>query len=1071
MFKNGAGKRFSAALFVFGAVILSALAQTVNVVPFSDDFESYANGTPLIDGLNGWYASSNSVVVQQDVVYAGAKAAMVPPDSTLSNRFNPTANSNLLVTMYLQPSLDDLSRVADTFLATNSTAIFYVGSNGYCMVFNGTNGWTELTNTTAGAAATRISSNTWSRFDLRIDHASRIWALAVSNQILSTNLAFATNNSSFSGFDVYNLGAVQQTNYDSFTNYLDNVSVSYFPTLAMDSSTNISRTILAGQNVPSNSFHVWNSAGSTTMRFTNTVSYIDAGTYTNWLSVTPTNSTSQGELKTVWLIFNTTNLPMSGQPYHAVVQIDADDIQFGMPAFNSPQTIDVFVYVNNFPSLGVSPTSLNNTVSVGYRASVQQIYVANTSPAPRIAMAYSIASQTNWITVSPSSGSVVDETNTIAFTYLTENLLPGWHTGIVTVTASGVATQNVEVVMRVNSKPGLSWNAGQRTWTNAIIEGETLAGFTFDVWNSSAAPTGTMNFALGSDVDWLSLSPASGSSYGNYQNISLNYLNVSALNPGVHTGTVTLTGVDASTGAAASNSPLTMVAVLTVRGRGTLAIDISSLSNSVLENYGATNAAAFNIWNEAGAPRDGLLYTVSPDVSWLTVSPSSGTVTNNTNSITVVWASGNNAAGTYSGHITVDATDQLTGSRARNAPKTIDVQLTVLSRTPVNFEKPGIYGTLQIGQTLFALNGLWQNMDRLTFTYQWQYANNMSGAGLANLSGETASNYVVSAAIKGKYMRIAVTAHDNNPTPRSAVAYSDLLPSAKIKATAGDFNGDGITDIWFFDSGTGMWRASFAANSFAEGQFGSAGMLDVPGDYNGDGILDLGLFDPANAMWYILYLPSGPSLSGSMFGGLTEETQATPVPNDYDGDGQSDVALYWQGYWAILYSTLGRIVVVPPVASSSAIPAPADYDGDGITDLAVYDAGLWTIRDVYGEEWSMRFGSSAWLPAPDDYDGDNIADLCIYSQTSNVWSMLYSTSGATTNSVFRSPTRTFGSSLGHNLPRQGYYDHDQYCDPATFHYSADNDVVIWCITRSSNTNFSYNGQTYQKSIGKWRVSW
>jgi len=239
-------------------------------------------------------------------------------------------------------------------------------------------------------------------------------------------------------------------------------------------------------------------------------------------------------------------------------------------------------------------------------------------------------------------------------------------------------------------------------------------------------------------------------------------------------------------------------------------------------------------------------------------------------------------------------------------------------------------------------------------------------------------------------------------------------------------------------------------------------MIDVPGDYNNDGILDLGLYEPASAMWYILYLPSGPSLQGSLFGGLTEETQATPIPADYDGDGQSDIALYWQGYWTILYSTLNKIVIIPPIAGTSGTPVPNEYDGDGISDLGVYDSGLWTIRNIYGEEWTRRFGDATRLPASADYDGDNIADLCVYSPISNVWQMIYSSTG-TTNST------SFGPISLSKIPRQGYYDHDRYCDPATIQYS--DDFVIWNVTRTTDSNFTFRGQSYQKSINKWRVSW
>lgn len=1060
---------FAAWITVLAGLATSAALAVTNTVPFSDDFESYSNNTPLIDGTNGWYASSSAVIVQNNTVYSGTKAARIPPANSLSNLFTQVFDSNIWVSMRARPSLDDISGMADDQIASNDTAIFYVSTSGYCVVYNGANGWTELATKLGGAAAPQITNNAWARLDLRLDHSNRCWALFANYQLLSTNIAFAnTNWNSFSSFNVQ--GADRE-----LTNYLDVFSVSYatpsnlmaqtnnwVPVLATD-VTNINRAIWEGQNAASNVFHVWKDSGYLPLLFTNTITYTNCGVWTNWLSVIPVNSTSYGELKTVWLAFNTTNLPASNQAYQATVRIDGTDGYFGLPASNSPYAISVALLVQGAPRLWVAPLYLTNAVTVSHRPLDQTIAIANTSVPPRPAMAYSVVAQTNWISIAAGSGSVVDETNAVALAYPTENLAPGWHTGLVAVTASGIATQNVQVLMRVNQLPVLAWNAGQRTWTNIITEGENISSFTFDVWNGSAAPTGTLQFTLADDVNWLSLSPVSGTSSGARQTITVAF-DVASLPPGGYTGAVTYAGVDQSTATPASNSPLTIVAEVSIRGRATLFTDLASVTNSVLENMGATNAASFKIWNGATPPRGGLNYSITSYADWLSVSPASGIITNQTNTIATIWLSGDRAPGTYSGYVIVDAIDQLTGNPANGAPQTINMQMTVLSRTPVNYEKPTISGVPFIGQTLDANNGLWQNVSRLTFAYQWQHANNTAGGGLANVAGATASNHVVTADEKGKYMRIAVTATDNYPAPRSATAYSDLLSSDKIKAAPGDFNSDGIADLWFFDPLTGMWRAAFAANSFGQGQFGSAGMLDVPGDYNGDGILDLGLYDPAQAMWHILFLPAGPGLSGSLFGGLAEETQATPVPQDYDGDGQTDIALYWRGYWAILYSSLNRIGITPPIADSAATPAPGDYDGDGAVDLGAYHAGLWTIRNGQGQQWSTSFGSAAWLPAVGDYDGDAVADLGIFNQTSNVWALLYSSTGLTN-------ARSFGASSGANRPRQGYYDHDRYCDPATLQYSADGDFVIWNVTRTADTNFSFRGQSYQKSIDAWRVSW
>lgn len=1083
MSTNRTEKYCSAAILAAGMMILTAAAEKTNDVPFADDFEVYTNRTPLIDGTNGWYASSNAVIVQTNIVYTNgvsAKAASIPPDCFLSNRFNKISNSNIWLTMHIRPARDNLGNAADYYVTNNQSAVFYVNTGGYCVAYNGTNGWNEFSELMDGGGAPQIGSNEWGRIDLRLNTSNHTWALFVNHQLLSTNLAFADSNySSFAGFEILGPGE-KDTNYPaSFaaTSYLDNVLVDYLapsditaatnnwrPFMEMD-LTNISRTIWKGQSASSNSFHVWKSAGCLPLDFTNTITYTNCGGYTNWLSITPANDTSHGEQRTAWIVLtNTVNLPVSNQPYQALVQIDGADGFMGVSASNSPQSILVSVLVQGLPpSLQVLPLALTNTVTAGHNPPGQNIYIANTSATPRVSMTYAITSDKEWITPGAASGSVVDETNEIALAYSTAGLAPGWHTGVVTVTASGIATQQVQVVMRVNSRPGLAWTAGQRAWTNIITEGTTLPGYTFEVWNSSGAPTGTMQFALSDNADWISLSPVSGESSGDRRTISVTY-NVASLAPGGYTGTVTLAGTDEATGLAASNSPLKIVADLLVRGKASLAVDTDSLSNSVMANCSVTNLAAFNVWNDAGVPRGGLNYSITSQADWLSISPSSGLLTNETDTITVIWSAGSRAPGTYNGSIIVDATDELSGSRARNAPWTINVRMTVLSRSPSNYEKPTIYGAPYIGQTFTARKGLWQNMDRLTFTYQWQRANDPAGNGLTSLAGEITSNHVITAADRGKYLRIAVTATDPVPPPNSATAYSDLEPVAKIRAAPDDFDGDGIADLWFFDPATGMWRGAFNANAFAEGQFGWTGVTAVPADYNGDGILDLAFYENAHAMWYVYVMPSGPIINGSLLGGMTEETQATPVPADYDGDGCADVALYWRGYWAILYSSLNRIVILPPIAGMGAVPAPEDYDGDRLTDIAVYDSGLWTVSNAFGEVWSVSLGSSAWLPVPGDYDGDNIADIGVYSQVSNIWKMIYSSSGAV-------HSRRFGSSSGANLPRQGYYDHDPYCDPAAMYYSADGDFLIWCVTRTSDTNFTYRGQSYQKSINNWRVSW
>ncbi|MBU4428748.1 MAG: hypothetical protein KKE37_05270, partial [Verrucomicrobia bacterium] len=53
---------------VWASAVLPGWTGTTNSVPFSDDFESYTNSTPLVDGTNGWYGSDAIIVVQTQTV-------------------------------------------------------------------------------------------------------------------------------------------------------------------------------------------------------------------------------------------------------------------------------------------------------------------------------------------------------------------------------------------------------------------------------------------------------------------------------------------------------------------------------------------------------------------------------------------------------------------------------------------------------------------------------------------------------------------------------------------------------------------------------------------------------------------------------------------------------------------------------------------------------------------------------------------------------------------------------------------------------------------------------------------
>jgi hypothetical protein len=252
---------------------------------------------------------------------------------------------------------------------------------------------------------------------------------------------------------------------------------------------------------------------------------------------------------------------------------------------------------------------------------------------------------------------------------------------------------------------------------------------------------------------------------------------------------------------------------------------------------------------------------------------------------------------------------------------------------------------------------------------------------------------------------------------------------------AGDFDGDGKSDIAAYQTSTGNWF--FLRSTMGFGQhlnFGGANFLPVPGDYDGDGKADEAVYDTTNGNWFIAQSTAGfrihPSFGGAGF---------IPVPGDYDGDGKTDVAAYQTstGHWFIVRSTLGFMYHLA-FGGSGFVPVPGDYDGDGKTDTAVHQmsTGNWFIaQSTAGFRVHPSFGGSGFLPAPGDYDGDGKMDVAVYQTSAGHWFVVGSTVGFFQHLAFG------GSGF---MPVAGDYDGDGETDTAVYQMSTGN----WFISQS-----------------------
>ncbi len=501
-------------------------------------------------------------------------------------------------------------------------------------------------------------------------------------------------------------------------------------------------------------------------------------------------------------------------------------------------------------------------------------------------------------------------------------------------------------------------------------------------------------------------------------------------------------------------------------GQAWLMLSTNHLSVAVRENYTATTN--FLIWNGDPPPQGKMLYIISRDVSWLSLSAASGSVSNESNTISAVFSAGTLPTGTNTGTITIDAFDALTGQRAGGAPKTIALTMVVTRRVPLNFAKPVVQGIPYVGQTLNAWRGLWQSANSLVFDYEWQMANDKYGRGLVSIqdaSGAliTSTNYTVGTNACRKYLRIKVTATDPYPAPLSTTVYSDFTAAKLVIAAPKDFCGDGLTDLWLFDPNSATWRVAFFINREASLVFGNSDCQAMPADYDGDGKVDPAVFETSSGLWAARLSASGYAAASVLFGG----PGYTPLSADFDGDGKTDPTLYepLAGSWSALLSGNSYLPAACSLGGAGCSPVPGDYDGDGKTDPAVYEwaTGLWLVL-LSGGNYALAalaFGGPDYTPAPGDYDGDGRTDAAVYWPAGNRWWLRSSQTGAVRQ-------ESFGTSAGNSIPVPGYFDHDAKCDPATVYIAGD--FMIWGIL-CSNTNVGYRGQSFQFSVNSWRVSW
>ncbi|MET8102634.1 FG-GAP-like repeat-containing protein [Streptomyces sp. NPDC005236] len=247
-----------------------------------------------------------------------------------------------------------------------------------------------------------------------------------------------------------------------------------------------------------------------------------------------------------------------------------------------------------------------------------------------------------------------------------------------------------------------------------------------------------------------------------------------------------------------------------------------------------------------------------------------------------------------------------------------------------------------------------------------------------------------------------------------------------VKATTGDYNGDGVADVaaaYGYADGSvalytwlgnpdGSFRTPFKSWNVAAGSWSFANMTLNSGDFNGDGRDDVSVWydysDGHDTLWTFTAAANGgfnaPFNGWTTPAGNWTHSSGKTVTGDFNGDGRDDLAVFY-GYaddsvklWTFTATAAGGFN--SPAASWSSSTwgdwsrtslHSGDFNGDGRDDVAAwydYSDGHDAVR-VFPSSTTGTFGSNyeAWsTPAGNmwrqnmhivtgDFNGDGRDDL------------------------------------------------------------------------------------------------
>jgi hypothetical protein len=344
---------------------------------------------------------------------------------------------------------------------------------------------------------------------------------------------------------------------------------------------------------------------------------------------------------------------------------------------------------------------------------------------------------------------------------------------------------------------------------------------------------------------------------------------------------------------------------------------------------------------------------------------------------------------------------------------------SILVRTSGAFTWAAITNTRQNGPDIDSM--MWNIVDNVSAWPSYDLFTSPKAGPLGDVTGDQRSDVVLTGGAGWWTVPVAAARADGgfDVTNDGVTDFPYWTASAGATPLAGDFNGDGRTDVAV--TGVAGWGSVPVAFSNGDGTFSVAndGLADFPGwastsgaqpvtgDFNGDGKTDIALvggagwwtvpvaFSNGDGSFYVTdyWVPNIPDWA--------TQPGAHPVAGDFNGDGRGDIALTGGSNWGSIPVAFsngdGTFYVtnygVPsfPTWATMASSVPGDFNGDGVADIALTGGQGWGsvpvalgngngtftvavnwLSDFPG--WATASGAKA---VAGDFNGDGLSDVAL----------------------------------------------------------------------------------------------